>query len=221
MLDRRKLIRNSGLAGLGVVVAQVAKAATTPPQTEGPFYPVLDHADKDVDLTLVSGRSVRALGEVVIVKGTVRGKDGKPLSGAVVDVWQACATGRYDHPGDPNTRAALDPNFQYFARMLTNNRGEYRFKTIIPGEYPASGNWERPPHIHFRVDAWGLERLTTQMYFKGNRLNDIDQILIDTERRYGRTAKESLIVDFDSAEEDGLPVGTFDLNLGATPATEK
>jgi protocatechuate 3,4-dioxygenase, beta subunit len=217
-LNRRTLFKGGSLVGLGLMAGGLAKAADviTPPQTEGPFYPTRDQVDKDVDLTRVEGHQQSAKGEVIIVKGLVTDKADRPLAGALIDVWQACATGRYDHELDPNT-AELDPNFQYWAKLKTDEKGEYSFKTILPGAYPADGDWLRPPHIHFRVDAFGFGRLTTQMYFKGQALNDKDRILIDTERRYGRAAKDSLVVDFSGAGSDGIPVGQFNIVLGTTP----
>ncbi len=222
-LNRRNLLQRSALVAAGVAAAGTARAfgVVTPPQTEGPFYPIKDRLDKDADLSLVPGRTQRALGRLVVVTGQVIDEAGKPLSGAVVDVWQACASGRYDHPRDPNTGAAIDPNFQYYARLLTDNDGKYRFRTIIPGAYPATATWMRPPHIHFRVDAWGKKRLTTQMYFAGDPLNAQDDILRDTEQRYGRAAKDSLIVTFaPNGDDTGLPVGTFNIVLGNTPAVD-
>ncbi len=216
--DRRALLRRAGLASLGL--AGLAAADTqTPPQTEGPFFPVADRADKDLDLTRVAGHELRAEGEPVTVSGVVRDLDGAPLSGVLLDVWQACASGRYDHPRDPNP-APVDPHFQYWARMLTDGDGRFRFKTIIPGAYPASRDWDRPPHIHFRVDAFRQPRLTTQMYFAGNPLNDIDLILRDTARRHGAEARDSLLVDFSDRDDDGDPLGLFEIVLGRTPEAD-
>jgi protocatechuate 3,4-dioxygenase beta subunit len=219
---RRLLTRGAGVAAGALAFSGFARALAgviTPPQTEGPFYPIKDSADKDTDLTLVPGRNARAIGAPIIVRGKVIDTNGKPLSGAVIDVWQACASGRYNHPRDPNTRAALDPNFQYFARLLTDNQGLFQFKTVKPGAYPATNTWMRPPHIHFRVDAWGKKRLTTQMYFKDDPHNVRDDILRDTEQRYGREAAESLVVDFSEIEND-MPTGFFTITLGATPEVD-
>ncbi len=217
--DRRALLRRAGLLGLGLAGLSAAQELT-PGQTEGPFFPAADQADKDVDLTRVAGRADRADGELVRVQGIVRDLAGAALSGVFIDVWQACASGRYNHPRDPNP-AAIDPNFQYWARLLTDNEGRFDFRTIIPGAYPASRNWDRPPHIHFRVDAFGLPRLTTQMYFKGQPLNEPDLILRETANRFGVAARDSLIVDFGSERDaDGNPQGAFEIVLGRTPEAD-
>lgn len=184
-LSRREILRQSGAASLGVVAGAVvvAKSATavdliaTPPQTEGPFYPVLDQLDKDADMTLVDGREESAEGERVLVEGCIKnGLTLEPVAGAIVEFWQACVSGRYDHPDDPNT-APLDPNFQYWAQVRTDNNGFFAIQTIIPGAYPVARDWIRPPHIHVKVHARGLPSLTTQVYFEGHPLNSKDLIL--------------------------------------------
>ena len=74
------------------------------------------------------------------------------IRGALVEVWQANAAGRYRHEVDQHP-APLDPNFSGAGRCLTDDDGRYRFVTIKPGAYPW-GNHEnawRPAHIHFSV----------------------------------------------------------------------
>ncbi len=217
--DRREFLKWTGLAGAGLLVSGrvVAAQLRTPPQTEGPFFPVRHQADKDADLTLVEGLDQRADGEVVVVRVRVADLRGRFAPGVLLDVWQACATGRYNHPRDQNP-AEMDPHFQYWAKLRTDEEGECRLRTIVPGAYPAGRDWTRPPHVHFRLDAWDKTRLTTQMYFGGRELNDQDLILADTMRKYGREARDSLIVDFDTEKTDeGHPLGTFRIVLGQTP----
>ena len=191
----------------------------TPPQTEGPFYPDQEQSELDADLTLINDQSIRAQGEQVIVQVQITDANGNAIPQAMIDVWQACASGRYKHTEDTST-AALDPNFQYWARLYSNEKGFLQFRTIVPGSYPASGDWDRPPHIHFQISIQEEEILTTQMYFKGNPLNDIDRILNKTKAQYGEEAARSLVVDFSQRNNEGLGVGTFNIALGRTPKTE-
>jgi protocatechuate 3,4-dioxygenase beta subunit len=149
----------------------------TPAQTSGPFYPTLRPLDQDMDLTVVAGRSGRAKGQVIHLTGRVLDSNGKPVPGARIELWQANAGGRYDHPDDANPEP-LDPDFQGFATQLTDAEGRYRFKTIKPGAYPmnpANPVNVRPPHIHLDVVA-ADEHLVTQMYFPGEKLNTQDRI---------------------------------------------
>ena len=179
--DRRAALKQAGIVGLGAMfaatMAKAASHATTPAQTEGPFYPVRDQLDKDSDLTKVQGRSDEALGERVLLSGQVLdGTTGAPIAGALVEFWQACASGKYNHPEDPND-APLDSNFQYWAQVHTDAAGRYSIKTIKPGAYPAEPGWVRPPHIHVKVHKAGYPALTTQLYFAGNEYNGADRIL--------------------------------------------
>ena len=148
----------------------------TPAQTEGPYYPVQDQLDKDNDLTLVKGQTERAVGQLLYILGRVRDEQCRPLEGALAEIWQAAASGRYHHPDDESNRAPLDPNFQYWGRTLTDHEGRYRFKTIVPAPYPAGLFWTRPAHIHFKVHRHGYADLTTQMYFAGDPYLEKDRI---------------------------------------------
>ncbi len=210
ILSRRWLIAGAGAALL--VGGRAARAACPPTarQPEGPFYPVAI-VEHDGDLTRVAGATGRAAGEVIAVTGRVTDAACRPLPGAVIELWQANMHGRYDHPRDAAGGRPLDPAFQGYARLTADADGAYRFVTIIPGAYPASADWVRPPHIHFKAHATGLASLTTQMYFAGHPLNDADALLapLAPERR------AALEVRFDAAGTDGAPTGRFDLILGA------
>ena len=181
-LSRRSLLKATfGAAGFiaasGTLTRAFAAACQlTPKQTEGPFYPIEKGLDQNSDLTYVDGRSARAKGQVVYIQGKAMDAACLPVAGALVEIWQACSSGKYSHPGDTNP-APLDPDFQYYGKCLTDDKGAYLFKTILPGAYPADVDWIRPPHIHFKVHKLGYHELTTQMYFEGNEHNDRDKIL--------------------------------------------
>lgn len=184
LLTRRAAILQiavgSTLSG-SAAFAQGGGLPETPGQIAGPFYPISRLAEEDADLTMVRGRPARALGEVVEVSGRVLSVTGIPVPGAVLEIWQANAAGRYAHASDPNTAAALDPNFQGYARIRTDRLGRYRFTTVRPGAYPISGGRARTPHIH--VDVIGrTDRLVTQMYFPGEALNASDLLFQDLGR---------------------------------------
>ena len=218
-LNRRDFFKNLATAGSAIFVsnkllAQIANSCgLTPPQAEGPFYPVLDQQDKDWDLTWVKNKTQTAKGQVVWINGTVTDEHCRPISKALVEIWQAAASGRYNHPGD-TSGLALDPNFQYWGRAVTDDKGQYRFRTIVPGHYPAGNGWVRPPHIHFKVFARGFHDLTTQMYFSGNSFpgekGDFIQSLNEQDRVLSKLSgheREQVIVEF----FDGL--GQFDISL--------
>ncbi|MGE0529301.1 MAG: hypothetical protein AB7G93_19905 [Bdellovibrionales bacterium] len=215
--NRRNFLKiGTGAATAAFLLSPVAKAVaaacgTTPPQTSGPFYPGEDRFHTDTDLTRVPGHAVRAEGQVVYIKGKVVDADCNPIVNANVEIWQACATGKYNNPRDPNP-APLDPHFKYWAETYTDANGEYGFKTIIPGAYPADTGWTRPPHIHFKVTRLGFRELVTQMYFRGNALNEEDLIL----QGIPAAERDAVIVNFQPAPADMEPgslIGEFDITL--------
>ena len=215
-LYRRNILTGMIAGAALVATGRAAKAACalTPSQVAGPFYPRAIQ-DYDWDLTSVSGGTGRAEGEVIEVTGQVLDAKCQPLPGSVLEVWQANVHGRYNHPGDKLTDRPLDPNFQGYARIATGKDGRYRFLTIFPASYPAMGDWVRPPHIHFKVHAPFNPSVTTQMYFAGEPLNDIDLLLapLSPEQR------ALLEVPFDTVRADGIRTGVFNPTIaeGWTP----
>lgn len=188
--------------------AEVCIRALTPRQPEGPFYPVVDQVDTNADLVVMAGKNQMARGEIIIVQGQVTDQKCNPVQGVLVEIWQACHTGRYNHHADPNT-AELDPNFQYWGKSVTDANGYYRFRTILPGAYPADETWVRPPHIHFKISKLGYIELITQMYFAGDALNSQDLIL----KRLSAEQQKRVVVELKS--QDGLPhpAGQFDIQI--------
>lgn len=160
----------------------------------GPVFGDSDFAPFDNDLT--KQHAGEPLGERIIISGRVLDESGLPVRGALVEVWQANAAGRYRHKRDQHD-APLDPNFGGAGRFLTDHTGAYRFTTIKPGSYPWQNHFNawRPAHIHFSLFGAGLlTRLVTQMYFPGDPLLTYDPIYncIDDDR-----AKQRMISSFD------------------------
>src|SRR5215467_12834995 len=61
----------------------------------------------------------RALGQLITVSGRVTDEDGAPIAGAMIEIWQANASGKYVHQWDRH-QAPLDPNFVGQGRFLTD-----------------------------------------------------------------------------------------------------
>ncbi|KGJ99597.1 dioxygenase family protein [Thalassotalea sp. ND16A] len=210
-INRRFILKASVslvTATTSLAVLANSSIAITPKQPEGPFYPIKPQQDKDLDLTEVQGSTKPAKGEIIEVTGTVFDQDNRPLANAVVDIWQANAAGRYAHEQDSND-APLDPNFQGWGIVKTDERGFYRFKTVKPGAYQVSKQWSRPPHIHFKVAKRGYRELITQMYFSGEMLNDTDALLQEAPAEQ----RHQLIVDFSTAKDNMAKQGVFNLVL--------
>jgi len=141
-------------------------------ETTAPVFRPEELGPRDNDLILNFAKEGLPIGERLIVHGQVRDEFGRPVRGALVEVWQANAGGRYRHKRDQYI-APIDPNFGGCGRMLTDADGRYVFRTIKPGPYPwrnRINDW-RPSHIHFSISGEGwAQRLITQMYFEGDPL---------------------------------------------------
>jgi protocatechuate 3,4-dioxygenase beta subunit len=163
---RRLLPRAAALVAVAAFpVARLAGAQgrtlePTPPDAEGPFYPTRIPVDADADLTRVAGRTQPARGVTLALSGRVLGTDGRPLSGAKVELWQCDVNGRYHHVGASGDGG--DENFQGYGVIETDAQGRFAFRTIRP--VPYSG---RPPHLHFKIAHRSARPLTTQIYPKG------------------------------------------------------
>ena len=177
---RHVMVGATALVGTAVA-ASAQRLVPTSSQDLGPFYPVLRSRDSDADLTRVRGARGIAQGTPINVVGRVLDRNGNPVRGAQIELWQANAVGRYDHPGDTQSVGALDPNFQGYAMLATDRDGNFKFRTIKPGAYKIPGDM-RTPHIH--LDIKGRSgRLITQLYFPGEALNDSDLLLKDASPR--------------------------------------
>jgi protocatechuate 3,4-dioxygenase beta subunit len=209
-LNRRDILigvaAGAALATAVPALAQSGRLAVTPGQTEGPFYPVSFPADVDNDLVRVQGRAAQAMGQVAHVVGGVFNRRGEPVRGAMLEIWQCDANGIYNHPRQPGLQRR-DAAFQGYGRSETGSDGRYSFRTIRPVAYPG-----RTPHIHFKVHAPSVGRLTTQMYIAGERQNATDGLLNAIR---DRAARESVIVRLDPADtiEPGALRGIFDIVL--------
>ncbi|WP_017239468.1 dioxygenase family protein [Streptomyces sp. SS] len=125
----------------------------TPPQTEGPYF-------KPNSPLRTSLADAGTPGVRLTVSGYVFGLACKPLSGVLLDFWQADTNGAYDNSG-----------FRFRGHQFTDAGGAFRLTTIVPGLYPG-----RTRHIHVKLQAPGRPVLTTQLYFPNEPRNNTDTI---------------------------------------------
>ena len=183
---------------------------------DGPVFG--ESALEPLDSDLTRQHDGEPLGERIVVHGRVLDAEGRPIRGALVEVWQANAAGRYRHEVDQHP-APLDPNFSGAGRCLTDDEGRYSFTTIKPGAYPWRNhdNAWRPAHIHFSLfGRLFTERLVTQMYFPGDPLFAYDPILNAVR---DAAARELLIARFDAerTEPEWALAFEWDVVMRATP----
>lgn len=173
----------------------------TPSQTVGPFF--------HYALPYAAGPHVAgadAQGEHIVVEGRLTDGDGLPITDALIEIWQANAAGRYDHPEDTGDKP-LDPAFGGFGRAPTDEDGVFRFHTVKPGPVPGLGNEMQAPHINVSILARGvLKRIATRLYFADEaELNRLDPVLtMVPEARRGTLIAQKV---------DGQPAYRLDISL--------
>jgi len=160
----------------------------TTSQTVGPFFKIgfqWQYRDNLVD----EGVS----GERVTIQGRVFDGDGVPVPDAILEIWQANAHGKYDHPEDTQNKP-LEPGFKGFGRVPVTAEGVFRLATIKPGPVPGPDGKEQAPHLVISVFMRGvLRRLVTRMYLPDEPGNASDPILnlVEPARRSTLIAKKT------------------------------
>lgn len=161
-----------------------------------------------------------AIGERIIVHGSVMDENERPVPGALIDIWQANAGGKYRHVND-TYMAALDPNFGGCGRVVSDADGRYSFRTIRPGPYPFPNDgcaW-RPAHIHLSIFGQAfVQRLVTQLYFEGDPLIPRCAI-VNTIRNPAAIASLIAKLDMESMQAFDCLAYRFDIVLRGRKAT--
>ncbi len=142
------------------------------------------------------GSFYRAFGEVIFLQGKVLDSFGVPISGAVIEIWQANAAGKYHTLLEPDSEY-IDKYFNMSGRAVTDNLGNYFFITIMPGSIAG-----RAPHINANIYHVKFGKLQTEIYFEQHPFNskDYQYLAYDENDRKMLTAsvKHSNIIDPDS-----------------------
>jgi len=157
------------------------KRGQTPSQTVGPFfayglvpeqynYPFASLADGEMVDDTTEGQRIRVLGHVYDGAGDL-------VPDAIIEIWQANAHGRYNHPADDRKDNLLDPDFKGFGRMGTGTTPDNRFvfDTIKPGSVDGA----QAPHLNVVVLMRGmLLHAYTRLYFSDEEdANAADPVL--------------------------------------------
>jgi hydroxyquinol 1,2-dioxygenase len=228
---RPEFILLSDTLGLSMMVVALAQARATGgargevPATEatveGPFY-----WPGAPDLALGGDIGEGVPGEPAFYMGRVTDLNGKPLAGALLDVWSGDGDGKYDVQLKP------EPTMRARGRFRTDAEGRYWFWSIYPTCYPIPDDGPvgvmmratnrsifRPGHIHMMVSAPGHVALTTHIFVAGSPHVEEDAV-------FGK--RDSLVVDFDRHPPGKAPDGremklpyhsaSYDFRLAPTPA---
>ncbi|VFS43221.1 Protocatechuate 3,4-dioxygenase alpha chain [Serratia liquefaciens] len=106
-------------------------------------------------------------GERITIEGRVIDGSGTPVRDVLLEIWQANAAGRYNHPDDRQQQKAVDPAFRGWGRTCSDfTSGIWRFETIKPGPVVGRDGRLMAPHVNLWVVARGINiGLNTRMYF--------------------------------------------------------
>jgi protocatechuate 3,4-dioxygenase, alpha subunit len=157
----------------------------TPYQTVGPFF--------DFALAVPGSQVLTAEGidgRRITLEGIVLDGARQPVPDALIEIWQADASGRYAHPADGGP--GNTSGFRGFGRCGTDDDGRFAFTTILPGRVPGP-NGLQAPHVVLGVLGRGvLTRLVTRVYFEGEPSNEEDGVfrLVPEHRRSTLLARE-------------------------------
>ncbi|MCI2423615.1 intradiol ring-cleavage dioxygenase [Saccharopolyspora sp. K220] len=179
---RQEFILLSDLLGVSMLVDAInhrRPAGATESTVLGPFH-LVDSPPRELGADI----SLDANGQPCVVAGTVRSLDGTPLSGALVDVWQANGDGFYDVQ-QPDKQ----PELNLRGLFTTDETGRYWLRSVVPRHYPvptdgpagdlleAAGRHPyRPAHIHFIAGAEGHHPVTTHMFLDESPYLDSDAV---------------------------------------------
>lgn len=132
-------------------------------------------------------------GERVRIEGRVLDGDARPVNDAALEIWQANSHGKYASPEDTQDRP-LDARFRGYGRSLTDNEGNFRFRTIKPGRVPGPDGKLQAPHLAVTLFMRGLlKQLVTRIYFPDEPANADDPVLrlVPAERRATLVARKT------------------------------
>lgn len=188
----------------------------TASQTAGPYVHIglsphqagFDIFQNNFDNSLVGASTP---GTHIIIEGRVIDGSGHAVRDALLEIWQANADGRYNHPGDRQKTGAIDPNFRGWGRACTDfESGVYRFFTVKPGCVAGRSGRVMAPHVSFWLVSRGINMgLNTRMYFADEQeANEKDPVLGGIELKKRR---DTLIAQ--PSQRDGKTVYTFDIVL--------
>ncbi len=198
------------------MVQPLAYLKETASQTAGPYVHIglsphqagFDIFQNNFDNNLVGATTP---GTQIIIEGRVFDGSGHPVRDALLEIWQANADGRYNHPGDRQKTGSVDPHFRGWGRACTDfDAGVYRFYTIKPGSVMGREGRKMAPHISFWIVSRGINMgLNTRMYFADEQdANAKDPVLSGIELKKRR---DTLIAK--PSQKDGKTVYTFDIVL--------
>lgn len=180
----------------------MSKLGETPSQTVGPYFSMRLSAEGENILTTRDDR--------IIIEGRVIDGEGNRVEDALLEIWQAAPSGRYNHPDDARDELDLEPGFTGFGRASSDfETGEFRFETLKPGVVPDPEGAFQAPHISLIVQGRGmLNPVFTRIYFSDEEEANSDDLVL---RRVPESRRQTLIAQLQ--EGSNPPVYRFDIKM--------
>lgn len=195
---RQEFILLSDTLGVSMLVDAInhrKPAGATESTVLGPFH-MVESPPREIGADI----ALDGKGEPTLVTGQVIGEGGKPVPGALVDVWQANDEGFYDVQ-----QPDIQPERNLRGLFTADGEGRFWFRTILPRFYPiptdgpvgemlnaAKRHPYRPAHVHFIVAAKGYEPVVTHLFVEGDDYLESDAVF---------AVKESLIKEFATVDD--------------------
>ena len=214
--SRQEFILLSDILGVSMLVDAVDNVAgpgISDSTVLGPFYAGHQRELAQGDSILLRDEA----SEPLVMSGRVTDPEGRPVAGALIEVWQTAPNQMYDVQDRDQPQGHLRASFR------TDKAGAYRFRTIMPVSYPipddgpagqllaAMGRHPfRPAHVHFMISAPGFRTLVTHLFFDGDEYLESDAV-------FG--VKPSLIVHPELKEGVNTVEYTFGLARESRPAS--
>jgi catechol 1,2-dioxygenase len=179
--SHNEVVLMAGSLGVSSLVCLLNNGSNGQTETQanllGPFW-------RDDQPPSISGDSlVRSPtpGAGLVVSVIVEDQDGRPVSGAEVDVWHSSPEGLYENQ-DP---AQAEMNLR--GRFVTDGTGRFHFRSVKPAGYPIPVDGPvgelvratrrhnfRPAHLHFMIYKPGFKTLISQIYSPDDEHIDSD-----------------------------------------------
>lgn len=195
---RQEFILLSDVLGVSMLVDAIANrkpSGASESTVLGPFH-VADAPELPMGANICLDRK----GEDMVVSGRILDIEGRPVAGAVLDVWQANDEGFYDVQ-----QKGIQPDFNLRGVFRTGPDGCYWFRAVKPKYYPIPDDGTvgkllgalgrhpyRPAHLHYIIKADGFEPLTTHIF-------DPEDPYIESDAVFG--VKASLLAAFTKVDD--------------------
>jgi protocatechuate 3,4-dioxygenase beta subunit len=173
----------AGALGVSNLVCLLNNRQPTQANNLGPFYRAGSPRCANGDSLLRSPTD----GTPLAFEGWVKDRNGRPIAGAEVDVWQSAPSGLYENQDPSQAEMNLRGTF------TTDAEGAFSFRSVKPAGYPVPTAGPagallraqqrhnfRPAHLHFLIVKPGFKTIASQVY-------DPDDPHLETDSQFGVT----------------------------------